>query len=138
MSEDSEKNEIVEKAINYIKNSDLTDYKIAVGTGLSRMVIGNYRKDKSKPSKASAATIVSFFENHPVSNDKDNFQKSVPYEFVQSIVEERKRHDEATSELIRQNGILVDILKNDIDEIKKGHVHQARAALGADASGSAV
>lgn len=36
---------------------------------------------------------------------------SVPYEFVQAMIDERKRHDEMNAELIRQNGELIDILQ---------------------------
>lgn len=35
----------------------------------------------------------------------------VPYEFVEALMEERKRHDEMNAELIRQNGELIEIIK---------------------------
>ncbi|MGK4223113.1 hypothetical protein [Parabacteroides distasonis] len=48
-----------------------------------------------------------------------NFQKpSIPYEFLQALIEERKRHDEErkrhdemNAELIRQNGSLIRLLE---------------------------
>lgn len=42
----------------------------------------------------------------------DNIQNAaVPYEFVQAMIEERKRHDEMNAELIRQNGELIEMLQ---------------------------
>ena len=49
---------------------------------------------------------------------------SVPYEFVQAMIDERKRHDEMNAELIRQNGELIDILQ----ERKKTDARNARAS----------
>lgn len=37
---------------------------------------------------------------------------NIPYDFIQSLMEERKRHDEMTAELIRQNGELIELLKD--------------------------
>ena len=47
----------------------------------------------------------------------------IPYEFVQSLLEERKRHDEMNAELIRQNGSLIRLL-----EEKEKTVVQTEAA----------
>lgn len=44
-------------------------------------------------------------------NCLDYKQSSVPYEFVEALMEERKRHDEMNAELIRQNGELIEIIK---------------------------
>lgn len=38
-------------------------------------------------------------------------KQSVPYEFVEALMEERKRHDEMNAELIRQNGELIEMLQ---------------------------
>lgn len=42
---------------------------------------------------------------------KNDSIRSVPYEFVEALMEERKRHDEMNAELIRQNGQLIEIIK---------------------------
>ncbi|MEO3210339.1 helix-turn-helix domain-containing protein [Parabacteroides distasonis] len=42
---------------------------------------------------------------------KDDSTHAVPYEFVKSLIEERKRHDEMNAELIRQNGSLIRLLE---------------------------
>lgn len=65
-------------------------------------------------------------------------QPSVPYEFVQAMIDERKRHDEMNSELVRQNGILVDILKNELADIKKDNAHQDKSVSDADATRSVI
>ena len=50
-------------------------------------------------------------------------KQMVPYEFVESLMEERKRHDEMNAELIRQNGSLIRLL-----EEKENEVVQTEAA----------
>lgn len=54
---------------------------------------------------------------------KDDSIQAVPYEFVKSLIEERKRHDEMNAELIRQNGSLIRLL-----EKKEKTVVQTEAA----------
>lgn len=54
---------------------------------------------------------------------KDDSTHAVPYEFVKSLIEERKRHDEMNAELIRQNGSLIRLL-----EEKEKTVVQTEAA----------
>lgn len=58
-------------------------------------------------------------------------QMSMPYEFVQAMIDERKRHDEMNAELIRQNGKLIQLL----EESKKTVVQKDDAKC-ATASGS--
>ena len=55
-------------------------------------------------------------------------KQSVPYEFVQAMIDERKRHDEMNAELIRQNGELIELLQ----ERKKTDVHTEDTAACAD------
>ena len=47
----------------------------------------------------------------PDYNTESEIKISIPYEFVQSIFEERKQHNDKEMELIRQNGELIDMLK---------------------------
>ena len=65
-------------------------------------------------------------------------QSSIPFEFVQSMIDERKRNDEMYAELIRQNGVLVDILKSEIADLKKRDVRQGGSVSDADATKSAI
>lgn len=43
---------------------------------------------------------------------------SVPYEFVQSLFDERKKHDEKEAELLSQNRILLEIIKRQSEVLK--------------------
>lgn len=62
---------------------------------------------------------------------EEKIPTSVPYEFVQAMIDERKRHDEMNAELIRQNGILIDRIK----EEKKGAVQEDVSCATAESSG---
>lgn len=72
---------------------------------------------------------------------KNDSIRSVPYEFVQAMIEERKRHDderkrhdEMNAELIRQNGELIEMLQ----ERKKTDVHLKDDAICATAKESGL
>ena len=67
-----------------------------------------------------------------------NQSSSIPYEFVQSMIDERKRNDEMYAELIRQNGVLVDILKGEIADLKKRDARLDGSVSDADATKSAI
>lgn len=63
--------------------------------------------------------------------DADIYKQAVPYEFLESLIEERKRHDEErkrhdemNAELIRQNGSLIRLL----EEKEKSVVHTEAAS----------
>lgn len=53
-------------------------------------------------------SVSMFFEEEVESK---NNKSQIPYEFVESLIEERKRHDEMNAELIRQNGSLIRLLE---------------------------
>lgn len=66
--------------------------------------------------------------------DTEIYKQAVPYEFVEALIEERKRHDEMNAELIRQNGSLIRLL----EEKENGLVQNKGDASCADASGSGL
>lgn len=68
------------------------------------------------------------------SSEIDTTKPSVPYEFVQAMIDERKRHDEMNAELIRQNGELIEMLQ----ERKKTDVHLEDDAICATAKESGL
>lgn len=75
------------------------------------------------------------------SSEIDTTKPSVPYEFVQAMIEERKRHDderkrhdEMNAELIRQNGELIEMLQ----ERKKTDAHLEDDAICATAKESGL
>lgn len=68
------------------------------------------------------------------SNEVETTKPSVPYEFVQAMIDERKRHDEMNAELIRQNGELIEMLQ----ERKKTVAHMEDDATCATAKESGL
>jgi len=77
---------IIEKAIDCIRKSNLSDYKIAEGTKMSRMAIGNYRKGKNTPSIVSANTILNFFANiDRIEVEKSNVAINNPTEYEEAM-----------------------------------------------------
>lgn len=66
-------------------------------------------------------SVSMFFEKEVESK---NNKSQIPYEFVESLIEERKRHDEMNAELIRQNGSLIRLL----EEKEKSVVHTEAAS----------
>ena len=53
---------LVQKAIDYLKNMDETFYSVAKNTGISDMSIGRYVKGTSRPTVANARIICQYFE----------------------------------------------------------------------------
>lgn len=72
--------------------------------------------------------------NNAKNYNSETLPPTVPYEFVQAMIDERKRHDEMNAELIRQNGELIDMLQ----ERKKTSAHMESAVECADANGSGL
>ena len=66
--------------------------------------------------------------------DTEIYKQTVPYEFVEALIEERKRHDEMNAELIRQNGSLIRML----EERENGLVQNKGDASCADVSESGL
>lgn len=53
----------IDEAIEKLCKSDLSNYKIAQDTGLSDVVIGNWRKGKTRPSRANAVALLRYFQS---------------------------------------------------------------------------
>lgn len=53
----------IEEAIEKLCKSDLSNYKIAQDTGFSDVVIGNWRKGKTRPSRANAVALLRYFQS---------------------------------------------------------------------------
>lgn len=144
---------------------DLNDNQVTVSCNLSVGLLGKSRREGSELGRKSIEKILKFYVElneewllHGIGNmiktdlvtsaqmnlnnrdAKIRMQEmpSIPYEFVQSMLDERKRHDEMNRELVRQNGILVDILKNEIADLKKDSAHQGGNVSDVDATRSAM
>lgn len=131
------------RTANNLKQSDLQDVLNCKQSFISRVENGReafpanfiqklievYGKDKVTP----------FYDE--ADNGQTSSKQTVPYEFVESLIEERKRHDEErkrhdemNAELIRQNGSLIRLL----EEKENGLVQNKGDASCADASGSGL
>lgn len=111
---------------NNLKQSDLQDVLNCKQSFISRVENGReafpanfihklidvYGKDKVMP----------FYDE--ADNEQTSSKQAVPYEFVEALIEERKRHDEMNAELIRQNGSLIRLL----EEKEKSVVHTEAAS----------
>lgn len=51
---------ILEEVLNKLINSELSNYKIAVDTGISDETIANYRKGKTKPKGSNLKTLAKY------------------------------------------------------------------------------
>jgi transcriptional regulator with XRE-family HTH domain len=56
--------EIVNRALELVKHSEDSAYKIANKTGITEATIGNYRNGKTKPTKANAMVLLQYFSNY--------------------------------------------------------------------------
>ena len=75
---------------------------------------------------------VTRFCDSNIEEETSTSKQSVPYEIVQAMIDERKRHDEMNAELIRQNGELIELLQ----ERKKTNVRMEDTATCADVGSS--
>lgn len=123
---------------NGLKQSDLQDVLGCKQSFISRVENGReafpsnfihklidvYGKDK----------VARFCESDIEEETETSYKQSIPYEFVQAMIDERKRHDEMNAELIRQNGELIEIIK----ETKKTDVRKEESATCANAEESGL
>lgn len=57
-------NNEVDAAIQMLKESSLSDYAIAKGTGITAASIGNWRKGKARPMATNAQAVISFLSSN--------------------------------------------------------------------------
>lgn len=63
---------LIDKAVELLRSTQDTPYKIAKATGLSQTIIGKWKKGEGKPSRANARYIFQYFgipniEDQPIS-----------------------------------------------------------------------
>ena len=123
------------RVANSLKQSDLQDILGCKQSFISRVENGrealppNFLK---KLVEVYGEDAVMPFNESDIDELGAGSKQMVPYEFVESLMEERKRHDEMNAELIRQNGELIELLK----VVPKTDVRVVDGATCADASGS--
>ena len=124
---------LIDKAVELLLSTQDTPYKIAKATGLSQTIIGKWKKGEGKPSRANARYILQYFgisnmEDQPVSQGGEdvtppktelNNPKTME-RFLDSLLRQNE-------ELIRQNGALIDLYREERAK-SKGDVAQKKEA----------
>ena len=124
---------LIDKAVELLRSTQDTPYKIAKATGLSQTIIGKWKKGEGKPSRANARYILQYFgisnmEDQPVSQGGEdvtppktelNNPKTME-RFLDSLLPQNE-------ELIRQNGALIDLYREERAK-SKGDVAQKKEA----------
>lgn len=129
--------ELRDRVIGYIKNKGMSVRAFEESMGLPNGSISQYTDNTSKDTlKRISETYPDFDVDFIITGKKTNidtiiYNQPIPYEFVQAMIDERKRHDEMNAELIRQNGELISHLK----EVKKGAVQEDVSCATAESSG---
>lgn len=124
---------LIDKAVELLRSTQDTPYKIAKATGLSQTIIGKWKKGEGKPSRANARYILQYFgisniEDQPISQGGEdvtppktelNNPKTME-RFLDSLLRQNE-------ELIRQNGALIDLYREERAK-SKGDVAQKKEA----------
>ena len=121
---------LIDKAVELLRSTQDTPYKIAKATGLSQTIIGKWKKGEGKPSRANARYILQYFgisnmEDQPVSQGGEDVTppKTEP-KTMERFLDSLLRQNE---ELIRQNGALIDLYREERAK-SKGDVAQKKEA----------
>ena len=124
---------LIDKAVELLRSTQDTPYKIAKATGLSQTIIGKWKKGEGKPSRANARYILQYFgisniEDQPVSQGGEDVTPTkaelnnpkTTERFLDSLLRQNE-------ELIRQNGALIDLYREERAK-SKGDVAQKKEA----------
>ena len=81
----SDKDKIIQRAIDQISNSDLSNYKIAKDTGITEASIGNYRNGNTKPTLANANIIIDYFNKKELELSDSNLIINTETEYKEAM-----------------------------------------------------
>lgn len=129
-----------DRVIEYIKNKGMSVRAFEKAIGFPNGSIAQYTDNTNRDTLNKIAYAYSDFDvdyiitGKKVIVDTNIYKAPVPYEFVQAMIDERKRHDEMNAELIRQNGELIELLQ----ERKKTDVRTEDTVTCADAGSSSL
>ena len=124
---------LIDKAVELLRSTQDTPYKIAKATGLSQTIIGKWKKGEGKPSRANARYILQYFgisniEDQPVSQGGEDVTPTKAElnnpKTMERFLDSLLRQNE---ELIRQNGALIDLYREERAK-SKGDVDQKKEA----------
>lgn len=126
---------LIDKAVELLQSTQDTPYKIAKATGLSQTIIGKWKKGEGKPSRANARYILQYFgisniEDQPVSQGGEDVTPTKAElnnpKTMERFLDSLLRQNE---ELIRQNGALIDLYREERAK-SKGDVAQKKRHSG--------
>lgn len=106
-----------DRVIEYIKNKGMSVRAFEKAIGFPNGSIAQYTDNTNRDTLNKIAYVYSDFDVDYIITGKKTvvdtniYNAPVPYEFVQAMIDERKRHDEMNAELIRQNGELIELMK---------------------------
>lgn len=132
--------ELRNRVIEYIKDKGMSIRSFEESLKFPNGSISQYTDNTSRDTLKKIYDMYPDFDIDYIITGRKNivdaeiYKQPVPYEFVESLIEERKRHDEMNAELIRQNGSLIRML----EERENGLVQNKGDASCADASGSGL
>lgn len=124
---------LIDKAVELLRSTQDTPYKIAKATGLSQTIIGKWKKGEGKPSRANARYILQYFgisniEDQPISQGGEDVTPTKSElnnpKTMERFLDSLLRQNE---ELIRQNGALIDLYREERAK-SKGDVAQKKEA----------
>lgn len=124
---------LIDKAVELLRSTQDTPYKIAKATGLSQTIIGKWKKGEGKPSRANARYILQYFgipniEDQPISQGGEDVTPTKAElnnpKTMERFLDSLLRQNE---ELIRQNGALIDLYREERAK-SKGDVAQKKEA----------
>lgn len=125
---------LIDKAVELLRSTQDTPYKIAKATGLSQTIIGKWKKGEGKPSRANARYILQYFgisnmEDQPVSQGGEDVTPTKAElnnpKTMERFLDSLLRQNE---ELIRQNGALIDLYREERAK-SKGDVAQKKRGI---------
>ena len=126
---------LIDKAVELLRSTQDTPYKIAKATGLSQTIIGKWKKGEGKPSRANARYILQYFgipniEDQPISQGGEDVTPTKAElnnpKTMERFLDSLLRQNE---ELIRQNGALIDLYREERAK-SKGDVAQKKRHSG--------
>lgn len=129
-----------DRVIDFIKTKGMSVRAFEKAVGFPNGSIAQYTDNTNKDTLKKISSVYPDFDvDYIITGKKGNvdtaiYNQPIPYEFVQAMIDERKRHDEMNAELIRQNGELIEIIK----ETKKTDVRKEESAICADAEESGL
>lgn len=136
-----------DRVVEYIKTKGMSVRAFEKALGFPNGSIAQYTDNTNRDTLNKIGSVFPDFDvdyiitGKRTAIDTSIYKEPVPYEFVQAMIEERKRHDderkrhdEMNAELIRQNGELIEMLQ----ERKKTDAHLEDDAICATAKESGL